>query len=246
MKKFLKSLSLLLIAGGGFFLLGIFITNSFIMPRVVHLGEEIEIPNLSGKLLEEARDTLESLGLKGFVKQEIFDQVAPRGTILGQDPLPKEVVKGKRTVELILSLGPEEVVVPYLLRLPLYQAENLIRRSGLVVGEVIEVLSDSIPQGGVIRCVPSPASPVSSGTIIRLWVSKGKGFEVPNLIGRHLDEVKDSLLALGLILPSVTSIPSESIEKGTILLQSLDAGTKASAGDTLKLAVSRNPEDASN
>ena len=207
------------------------------MPRIVH-QEEVKVPDLNGKSLEEGRDTLETLGLKVFVKQKVFDQVAPRGTIVGQDPLPDEVVKGKRTVELILSLGPEEVVVPYLIRLPLFQAENLIRRTGLVVGEITETLSDSIPSGGVIRCNPSPAKSVQSGTVVRLWVSKGRGFEIPNLIGRSLGEVKDSLKALGLVIPPVTTIPGEEVDRGTILLQSPDPGTKASMGDTLKLAVS--------
>lgn len=211
------------------------------MPRVVHLGEEIEIPDLMGKPLEEGRGILEALNLKGYVRQEVFDQVAQRGTIVGQDPLPGEVVKGKRTVELILSMGPEEVVIPYLLRLPLYQAENFIRRSGLVVGKITEELSDSIPQGGVIRCAPPPATSVSSGTVVRLWVSKGKGFEVPDLIGRPLEAVKDSLIALGFILSPLTYIPSEAVDPGTILLQSPEGGTKASRGEILKIAVSEKP-----
>jgi serine/threonine-protein kinase len=238
LKKFLKSLSLLLVAGGGFFILGILVTNSFIMPRVVHQGGEVKVPDLNGKSLEEGRDTLETLGLKVFVKQKVFDQVALRGTIIGQDPLPDEVVKGKRTVELILSLGPEEVVVPYLIRLPLFQAENLIRRTGLVVGKITETLSDSIPPGGVIRCDPPPAKSVQSGTVVRLWVSKGKGLQIPDLVGRPLADVKDSLIALGLVIPPVTTIPGEEVARGTILLQNPLPGTKASMGDTLKLAVS--------
>ena len=241
MKRLLKPLLLLLLAGVGFFFFGVWITNSIIMPRVVHLGEEVRVPDLTGKSLEEVREILDSLSLNLFVSEKVYDQVAGKGTILGQDPLPNEVVKGKRTVELIVSLGPEEVVVPYLLNLPLYQAENLIRRSGLIVGEITEELSEEIPEGGVILCDPKPASIVKAETVVRLWVSKGKGFEVPNLIGRPLEGVKDSLITLGLILPPVTTIPSESVEKGTILLQSLGAGTKASPGDTLKLAISGSP-----
>lgn len=239
LKGFFKWLLILVGLAGFFFFSGVALVNWVIMPRVVRLGKEVEVPDVGGKSLAEAVRILEENRLKHFVESREFDPLVPEGYVISQVPLSRQVVKEGRKVSLLVSLGPEKVAIPYLENLPLQQATSLLERSGLAVGAISFVYSDSIPPQRVISSVPPFDSSVNRGTEVGLIVSqKVKTGVMPNLIGERLGVAEDSLKALGLVIGEVKEAKGGDVEEGTILLQFPQPGTKVSSGDTVNLIVS--------
>ena len=221
------------------FLFGVALVNWVIMPRVVGLGREVEAPDVGGRSLGEAVMVLRETRLDYTVKSKEFDPLVPEGYIVSQDPPSGRVVKEGRKVSLVVSLGPEKIAIPHLEGLSLQQATSLLKRSGLVVGDVSFVFSDSILPGRVIASSPPFDSLVKRETEVELIVSKEeKRITMPNLMGDNLPHVEASLKAMGLFIGEVREVVSGDVEKGTILLQFPQPGAKVEEGDTIRLVVS--------
>ena len=82
------------------------------------------------------------------------------------EPVEGEPIEGEPVVIL--------VAVPAVAGQTLEDAEAAILAAGLVVGEVIPVCSDDVPEGEVIRTEPEVGAMVAPGTAVNIWVSTGK------------------------------------------------------------------------
>jgi serine/threonine-protein kinase len=79
----------------------------------VSLGRRpIEVPELRGETLDDARAILRDHGLESDITQRPYHDTAPEGTILGQNPAPGEILYRGDTVDLAVSRGPEPIEVP--------------------------------------------------------------------------------------------------------------------------------------
>ncbi len=238
-KRFLKWLGILTGLALFFFFVGAALVNWVIMPRVVRLGREVEVPDVGGKSLAEAVRILEEHNLKLFVESREFDPLVPEEYVSSQTPLAGQIVKEGRKISLVVSLGPERVTIPHLRDLTVERARSLLERSGLVVGDISITYSDSVLPGMVISSIPPFDSLVDRRTKVGLIVSRtAEPMEMPNLIGEQLGPVEARLNELGLVLADVEQVKGEDVEEGTVLLQFPQPGTEVSEGDTVKLVVS--------
>jgi serine/threonine-protein kinase len=235
LKRLLVVLVLLLIA----FSLGYIVVDRIVMPRLVGLGKELDVPDVTGMSLVEAKAVLEEAGLRYNVGEQRYDDVVPVGFVLSQDPMPGQKIKEEGLVSVITSLGQEKVVIPLLLDLNLVQAKSLLERLGLRVGVIDTSYSDSIRGGRVVATRPPPDSAVYRGTKVDITLSGAKPlyFVMPDFLGRTFDSVKDQILALGLELGEVTVLETNDSRKGVILLQSPPAGMTVKRGDKVILRV---------
>ncbi|MGK5741928.1 Stk1 family PASTA domain-containing Ser/Thr kinase [Micromonospora sp. URMC 103] len=91
----------------------------------------VSVPNLVGKNLNDARNTLSQLGL---VPVETYkDSDKPKDEILGQSPADGTGVEKGAQVKLDVSKGPPLVVVPRVVDLPCQQAKQLLESQGFPV-----------------------------------------------------------------------------------------------------------------
>ncbi len=239
-KRLLRWFLVLVGAALLFFFSGVALVNWVIMPRVVKLGREVEVPDVGGRSLGEAVKILEESSLKSFVESREFDPLVPEGYVISQVPLARQVVKEGRRVTLVVSLGPEKATVPHLRDLALSRAKSLLERSGLAVGDISYVGSESVLPGRVVASFPPFDSLVNRGTEVDLIVSQEASWEeMPNVIGEQLQGVEETLKALGLVIGEIEEVKGGEVEEGTILLQFPQPGTEVSRGDTVKLVVSR-------
>jgi eukaryotic-like serine/threonine-protein kinase len=80
---------------------------------VVSLGREPrEVPDLAGATVETATATLRELDLELAISDRRFDDSAPAGTIIAQDPAPGASLFRGEMVEVVVSDGPQPVEVP--------------------------------------------------------------------------------------------------------------------------------------
>jgi len=128
------------------------------------------VPDLRGRPLEEATAILEAAGLtRGAVsRRETRD--ADEGVVLAQDPLPGMRVEPGAHVSLVVAVAPPpSVAVPDLVGQTREDAERILKRAGLRIGEVSEKPAGR--PGLVLAQVPKPGTEVPPGSAVSLVVS---------------------------------------------------------------------------
>lgn len=137
----------------------------------------ISIPDLTNIDYRNAEIQLENLQLRYIIKHENHDRV-PDGFVIRHIPGPQQSVKEGELVQLFVSTGPEikMVKVPNLVGKTEEEAKEIIRRLGLVQGEIKRDNSDQ-PENTVIRQSLEAGNEVEEKTVIDLVVSKGKMVE---------------------------------------------------------------------
>jgi eukaryotic-like serine/threonine-protein kinase len=93
------------------------------------------VPDLTGFSLVDASAQLEALGLVVVAAPDEFSDLAA-GAVMRQDPVPGTSVGRGDPVTLVLSKGPDLVVIPALADFTLQQATDALTAAGLAVGAV--------------------------------------------------------------------------------------------------------------
>ena len=132
---------------------------------------EVELPDLVGLPLEEARRRLEGLG---FRRVEEVPTRLGRAGVNAQRPRPGERAQVSAPVTLYYSLSGGDVVrVPNVTGLPLERAEQALRSAGLRVVWVNEAPYDPSKPPGVLDI--SPSNYTLRGTPVSLRVNGSAG-----------------------------------------------------------------------
>lgn len=231
------------------FIIGVVLMNFVIMPLIVRKGDIVTVPDVTEMKLEEAEKILKSMKLEPYIELYDFDPTVPENYVYKQNPPPGTELKVSRRIELWVSKGQKKIEVPYLIGLPLVQAENLLHRFKLEIADVESVKSDSLPPGKVIKTIPKANTKVNKNTAIKIYISKGteeEGFPMPNLFGRNLTEIEKPIMEMGLVIGNIRYIESENGNEGEIILQSPQPGVLISSGDTISLVVTSSVSDTIN
>lgn len=132
-KKFLRHLLIALVV---LLVLG-FITLQ-LLKIITHHNRSVQVPNLSGKSLYEARELIEDLHLRfEVIDSTDYDPKFSAYSVMGQDPAPGTKVKKRRKLYLTLNpSGYRKVMVPNVIQVTRRNAELLIKAVGLQVGTI--------------------------------------------------------------------------------------------------------------
>jgi serine/threonine-protein kinase len=216
------------------FAVGLFVFNSFVMPRFIHGQAEVRVPDLTNLTFDQAEKLVTPLQLQVSRAGERFDPAVPTGFILSQDPPEGTPVRGRHRVMVMVSLGEEFSSVPALFGESQRGARLLIERAGLRVGGVTRASSDEVGEGLVVASDPAAESVLPRGTAVSLLVSTGAGSEeyvMPDLLGRDLAGVRRQLEAIGLRIVT----PSGAQAAGAIVFQDPPAGSRITREATVTL-----------
>ena len=109
--------------------------------------------------------------------------------------------------------------------------------------EFTYVESDSVTEGVVISANISTSTKVDVNSTVTVTVSAGvKGVEVPNVLGVSYAEAVTALDQKGFVANKVESYSSE-VEKGNVISQMPEAGSKAPSGSAVTVRVSLGAEE---
>lgn len=181
-------LILLLLLIALFFVGGMVLVDQVIMPVYTNLGSEVELPDVVDQEFYAAKRSLTEIGLELEKVEESFHSVIEENHIIEQMPPPFTKVKRGRTVGVVVSRGPEEIIIPDLTRLTEDQARLKLREFGLLVGEV-DSRPDNMPEGTVIDQRPTPNVSALRNTRVDMVVSEGPPHvmvPIPRLINMGL------------------------------------------------------------
>ena len=199
----------------------------------------VTTPNVKSKTIDEATLALSEVGLKVGTQTPQADDNVPKGTILGQDPAPGELLEAGQAVNLIVSAGKDQVPVPDLVNLPsVDDARLVLTEAKLLLGRVTPVDSDK-PEGTILEQDPVATTVVDIGTLISVTVSNGK-IPVPNVVGKNETQAKNTLVNAGFLVDIVKQADA-SVAVGTVISQSPESTELALKGSIVTLTVASAP-----
>ena len=149
------------------------------------LGAEqglVPTPAVVGLEQQEALAELRANELTVGQVTEVFDE-QPVGTVLEQSPAADLLLRSGGAVDLIVSRGVEQTIVPVeVVGQSRDEAEVLIAERKLTVADVV-TRDGNIPQGTVLAISPQPGTQVPAGSDVTLTVASGN-VQVPDVRGR--------------------------------------------------------------
>ncbi len=204
-------------------------------------SEEIEVPDVSGMTLDEARKAITVAGFSvGETTKEYSDSVE-EGKVIKQTPTGKTMAAQGSKVDLVISQGKDEIEVPDVEGLSLEAARAKIERAGLKLTQAGQQNSSSVDVDCVISQSPSSGTKVPEGSSVSVVISLGKedtSVSVPNVVGETRDSAVSKLRNAGFIV-DVDSDNSDTVEAGRVISQNVTG--KAERGDRVLIVVSEGP-----
>ncbi len=199
----------------------------------------VEVPNLIGKTESEAAALLEAAELVGK-REEMYSSEYEAGYVCGQDIDADEEVEVKSEITYYVSLGIEEVTVPYVVGKSKDEAVAMLEGQKLTV--VVEETNNSATAGQVFSQSISANTKVTPNTVITISVSLGlKQVTVPSLIGLTKEQAADRLSSYELNGKCEEKYDSEA-ETGKVYFQSIEPSQDVSVGTTITYYVSLGPD----
>ena len=206
---------------------------------------DVEIPDVQGMTVKQARSTLEDKGfvVKGKIKKEASDEV-DEDKVIGTDPEIGDTLKEGSEITLIVSIGSEKIEIED------YTGENFekvkakLEEAGIMVlTDEKDISKDDNPEeGAILDQDVEPGTKLGEGDTIT--------FTIPNIYVSYpnftdgtytKDDVQKFCDENGLTL-NVTEVQDLQSEDGAIVYQNMAAGSKVSKGANLRIKVVKNPE----
>jgi eukaryotic-like serine/threonine-protein kinase len=208
------------------------------------LNPKNPVPQLVGLTEAEARNQVSQFGWTVEVLKERSDTVAA-GQIISTNPVLGVKVAKRSTLTLVVSEGPTLSQLSEINALTFEAASAALTELGLkaekidVPDEVIApgvVVSWSIPDQPTLKAGDS----VVKGTTVAVNVSSGPALrDIPNLVGKTLEEATKTLTDMGLVVVEAPTLGHPEIPAGQISIQVPVAGEKLARGGTVTLTVSK-------
>jgi eukaryotic-like serine/threonine-protein kinase len=208
------------------------------------LNPKNPVPQLVGLTEAEARNQVSQFGWTVEVLKERSDTVAA-GQIISTNPVLGVNVAKRDTLTLLVSEGPTLSQLTEINALTFEAATAALTELGLkaektdVPDEAIApgvVVSWSIPDQPTLKAGDS----VVKGTTVAVNVSSGPALrDIPNLVGKTLEEATKTLTDMGLVVVEAPTLGHPEIPAGQISIQLPAAGEKLARGGTVTLTVSK-------
>lgn len=138
----------------------------------------VDLPDLRGKSMDEAKDILSKLRLNVIIGDKITGESDYEVGQVGEQSPAGGLVKTDSTVTIREVATPEEgqaqkVLVPNVINQQLEVAKSMIAAEGLIVNGVTERSDDTVPAGSVIEVNPGVGTELDTGQTVTLVVSTG-------------------------------------------------------------------------
>ena len=135
-----------------------------------------------------------------------------------------------------------KVTVPDVRGMSETEAQNELEEAGFKVTSSFQY-DDSVESGKVISTTPEAGTKAEKGSTVTMLVSQGSNKKtVPDVRGMADATAQSTIKSYGFNVGTVTYDYSDSVEKGMVISQTVEPGTKASAGTSISITVSNGPK----
>ena len=205
---------------------------------------KVTVPDIRGMTEEQAKAALKKkdLGIKPIKRTESKKYKA--GLVSKQTPEAGEKVKKNTTIEVVISSGlvKSKKQVPDVSGMSETEAQKELEDAGFKVTSSFQY-DDSVESGKVISTTPKADTKAEKGSTVTMLVSQGSNKKtVPDVRGMADATAQSTIKSYGFNVGTVTYDYSDSVEKGMVISQTVEPGTKASAGTSISITVSNGPK----
>lgn len=208
-------------------------------------SKKYTVDNYIGMSLSAAREKIDGK-FKIKVEEEYSADYA-KGLVIRQDPESDTELEGGKTLTLVVSKGTrteDKVSVPEVVGKMESSAKSELEAAGLKVS-VKTKYSIDVAKGKVISQSPESGNQVTKNSTVVITVSQGEKPEtmvrVPNLRYFTESKARSELKNSNLVLGSVLTEYSDSVEKGLVIRQTVSSGSKVKEGTAVGIYVSLGP-----
>ena len=202
---------------------------------------EVPVPDLLGRSEAEAKKYVEDLGLVFKVAKRDYSDKYDEGQVMEQSVDEGSKVKENYPIEVVISRGAKEFIVPDLIGKYAIEAGIILSESGLLAGDVKEENSDTYLAGQIIDQFPKANSPAKENDKVNYVVSLGPKItyvKMPNVLNLNLETARLTIAQFGLTVGDVNTESSEEIQEGLLMRQSINPGDDVEQGTSIWLTVS--------
>ena len=208
-------------------------------------SKKYTVDNYIGMSLSAAREKIDGK-FKIKVEEEYSADYA-KGLVIRQDPESDTELEEGKTLTLVVSKGTrteDKVSVPEVVGKMESSAKSELEAAGLKVSVKTKYSTD-VAKGKVISQSPGSGNQVTKNSTVVITVSQGEKPEtmvrVPNLRYFTESEARSELKNSNLVLGSVLTEYSDSVEKGLVIRQTVSSGSKVKEGTAVGIYVSLGP-----
>jgi beta-lactam-binding protein with PASTA domain len=198
----------------------------------------IVVPDVLGRPLAEAENTLRRTGLRATRGRESITGRYPPGHVNVQSPSPGTSVPEGETVRL--EVEADSVVVPDLRGGTYARAESRARGQRVRVAKGSERYVAGLSAERVTSQNARPGERVPPNTVVRLDLEQ-PGIAVPRVVGRTQRSAQGDIARAGLQSGRVRREESTRYDAGVVVSQSPSAGEVVAPGTRVDLVVATNP-----
>jgi serine/threonine-protein kinase len=196
--------------------------------------QQVSVPNVIGKQVDEATAELDDAGLSPRVEQVPSETVDP-GIVIDQDPKGGESVDESSTVTLQVSSGLGPVEIPDVRNRTVDEARQMLTDARLEVVVDPAEASNSVAKDSVIRTDPAAGETVEAGSTVHIIPSAG--ITVPDVVNAPQEEAARTLQEAGFVVQVATEA-SDTVNQGLVIRTDPRGGTTASRGASVRMFVS--------
>ncbi|CAN5660807.1 Stk1 family PASTA domain-containing Ser/Thr kinase [soil metagenome] len=217
-----------------------------VVALVVSSGKpQTDVPGLRGESLESASQLLEKARLSlGGQETQPSDEFDP-GIVISQSPKSGERVDEGSAVDVVVSSGPENIVVPSLIGATEEEARAELEAAGLGIDVATEP-NEEFEAGRVFAQDPGEGAEVPPDFVVAVSISEGSaGTELPDVTGQNADDAQSALEdQLGVEVNQEEETDELCTqEPGFVCRTDPEPGTVVSEGDEVTLFVQPDPGD---
>ena len=210
---------------------------------LIRSEDVVVVPDLKGKEVVYALETLSDLKLNIKVKGSEYNPTVPKHHVIAQDPEPGSEIKQGRDVRLTISKGAQAVVIPNLAGMNVPRARIFLSENDLIQGRLSHTYDPARPNEEILAQFPPPGTIALRGNTINLLVSSGPAPNTVAMIdlrGMTLNQAIESLEAHHLVTGQIRSVRDPSAADDTILRHNPAFGHPVAVGSSVDLAVNQH------
>ena len=136
------------------------------------------VPNFIGMDYTQVQNNREYTSMYLFYVTEEYNDTAPAGQIIQQEPSADTVLKAGETIRLVVSKGPQMAEMPNIIGFTQDSAVKELEARGLVASCFMVVNDGSYASGCVVRTSEEPGTKVEVGTVITVYIAADPSVQI--------------------------------------------------------------------
>ncbi len=206
-------------------------------------GKYEKVPSVAGQHILAAQKILEDRGFEVTIQDSVYIDTVAKQAVIRQSPEADAMVKQGRTIYLTVNrVIPPQVEMPNLAGFSIKSAEMYLQSLGLKLGYVTykpDIARNAVLEQLLNDETVKPGTKIPIGSVISFVLGSGIGTgetDVPDLIGKTLDEARSFLSTISVNIGSIIAIgPIKDSATAFVIRQSpeLFSGALGPAGEKL-------------